>query len=83
MQFPSKHKQQNKKVMTYENEQKAKAALKIAMGAGRVGSGVALALGHGLLAAALRTPSLRMPAARCLIQSGQETFKEGMAEWNK
>ena len=69
--------------MTYENEQKAKAALKIAMGAGSVISGSALALGHGLLSVALRTPGARIPVARNMIQSGQETFKEGMAEWNK
>lgn len=69
--------------MTYEEERKMKAAVKIAAGAGRVISGGALALGHGLLAAALRTPGVRMPVAHGLIQSGQETFKEGMSEWKK
>jgi hypothetical protein len=69
--------------MTYENERKAKAALKIAAGTARCISGGALALGHGLLSAALRTPGARIPVARGLIQSGQETVKEGMAEWNK
>lgn len=69
--------------MTYDEERKLKAAVKIAAGAGRVISGSALALGHGLLAVALRTPGARMPVARGLIQSGQETFREGMEEWKK
>jgi hypothetical protein len=69
--------------MTYDEERKVKAALKIAAGTARCISGGALALGHGLLAAVLKTPGVRMPIARGLIQSGQETVKAGLADWNK
>ena len=31
----------------------------------------------------LRTPGARMPFARHLVESGQKTVKEGMADWNK
>lgn len=69
--------------MTYQEEQKLKAALKIGRGAWEVVSGTLLATGHGILAIGLRTPAARMPFARHLIESGQKTVKEGMAEWNK
>jgi len=62
---------------------KEKAAVKIAAGFTRCVSGALLATGHGLLAHVLRTPHARMPVARTMIQSGQQTLKEGLAEWNK
>jgi hypothetical protein len=62
---------------------KEKAALKIAAGFTRCVSGALLATGHGILAHVLRTPNARFPVARALMQSGQDTVKEGMAEWNK
>jgi hypothetical protein len=69
--------------MTYEEERKLKAALKIGRGAWSCVSGGLLAAGHGLLSGVCRTPAVRIPIARTMIESGQKTFKEGMAEWNK
>jgi hypothetical protein len=69
--------------MSYEEERKMKAAKKIGKGVCGCVSGILLATGHGLLSIGLRTPGARMPFARNLIESGQKTVKEGMAEWNK
>ena len=69
--------------MTYQEEQKLKAALKISGGVWECASGALLATGHGFLSIFLRTPAARMPFARNMIESGQKTFKEGLAEWKK
>ncbi|MGH7989732.1 MAG: hypothetical protein ACREDS_05990, partial [Limisphaerales bacterium] len=67
--------------MNYEEERKLKAAVKISKGVWHCTSGALLAAGHGVLAIGLRTPTVRMPFARSLIESGQKTFKEGLVEW--
>lgn len=69
--------------MTNETEKKMKAAKKIAFGAYECAAGGLLAVGHGVVAAFIRAPHLRMPIARHMLQSGQKSLKEGIAEWNE
>lgn len=69
--------------MTYENEKKMEAAKKIAIGVYECASGGLLAAGHGVVAAFIRTPHLRMPIARHMLQSGQKSLKEGLDDWKK
>ncbi|HEV2454629.1 MAG TPA: hypothetical protein VGY98_10220, partial [Verrucomicrobiae bacterium] len=70
-------------VMTYQEKRKAKAALKITAGTTRCISGCLLILGHGLLSIAIRLPGAQCSIGRALIQSGQQTVKDGVAEWNQ
>lgn len=69
--------------MTNEQEHKLKAGGKIAYGTARTISGGALALEHGLLSVVLTTPAARIPFARAMMESGQKSVKEGVAEWNR
>ena len=72
-----------KKVMTYQEKRKAKAAVKITAGTTRCISGCLLILGHGLLSIVIRSPGAQCSIGRGLIQSGQQTVKDGVAEWNE
>ena len=67
--------------MTYEEERKLNAAKQIGYGVYECVSGGLLAVGHGVLSGVMRTPGARMPFARNMIQSGQESIKKGMEEW--
>jgi hypothetical protein len=72
-----------KKVMTDQEKRKAKATIKIAAGTTRCISGCLLILGHGLLSIAIRSPGAQCSIGRALIQSGEQTVKDGVAEWNE
>ena len=63
---------------------KLEAAGKIAVGAGRVISGIAMGTGHGLLGAFFRSHGHMMAAQRIAmssVEAGSATFREGLADW--
>ena len=69
--------------MEETTKKKIFAGAKIGYGAVRCGSAIALACGHGLLAIAVRKPMQQMHLANMLLKAGQETFKEGVDDWNR
>lgn len=63
---------------------KLAAAGKIAFGAGRVISGIAMGTGHGLFGAVFRSHGHMLAAQRIAmssIEAGSATFREGLADW--
>jgi len=62
---------------------KEKAALKIAKGTYQCVSGGLIIVGHSFWCALVRSRPTQLMLARHMIQSGEKSFKDGMAEWNK
>ena len=66
-------------------KRKLEAAGQMALGAGRIASGVAMATGHGLLGHFFRSHGHLIAAQRIAaesIKAGASTFREGFADWN-
>jgi hypothetical protein len=64
---------------------KVKAGAKIALGAGRMISGVLTATGHGLLGTFLKSHHLTrqgMMLGKYSIEGGKKQFDKGLEEWN-
>jgi hypothetical protein len=70
--------------MDDEFTRKFKAGAKIAMGAGRMVSGVLTATGHGLVGSFLKSHHLMrqgMILAKHSIEGGKKQFDKGLEEW--
>ncbi|MFK7735154.1 MAG: hypothetical protein AB8B50_03945 [Pirellulaceae bacterium] len=67
-------------------DKKAKAALKMAMGAGQVVSGAMTASGKGILGGMCKSQGMMGQAARCgtmSIKQGSKKFQEGLEDFKK
>lgn len=67
------------------NKAKLEAAGKMAFGAGRVLSGLAMGTGHGLLGTWMRNHHqmrVAMLMGKRSVEAGARTFREGLDEWN-
>ncbi|MDE2619300.1 MAG: hypothetical protein KGL54_03960 [Sphingomonadales bacterium] len=65
---------------------KAKAAGTIALGAGRVASGILMATGHGLIGSFLRKHHMMRHAMRMgseSVKGGLKMVDDGLDEWKK
>jgi len=68
------------------NKRKWLAVGKMALGAGRVASGIATATGHGLVGAALSRHHLTLVGVRLgksSVEGGLKTLNEGLDDWKR